>query len=235
VILLNGNADLTKAVPGMKSTSSTVFEQMKDHLHQIITALSELQLKNSRVKVVQFSGVESMAAQYEPGGNGNSRLYGLDHYREEVKFKKPSQVSKKKLTRIEPLNHQSHLALCLQDTILDLVRMRQSERVTTQTTLLILSDTQFELKGLKNGLASRSQWTIDSLAEAAKGCFTFIVPLIYCSRREQATTVWAKLAKTGEAKNGYKPLALETESVVRLNYDINVAIDRIKCILATSK
>jgi hypothetical protein len=166
LILLNGNADLARTVPGMKNTSSTIFEQMKDHLYQIITALADLRLKNCRVKIIQFSGVESMISQYEPGGNGNSRLYGLDHYREEVKFKKPSQVSKKKLTRIEPLNHQSHLALCLQDMILDLVRMRESERVTTtQTTLLIMSDTQFALKGLKNGLASGSQWTIDTLAE----------------------------------------------------------------------
>lgn len=151
----------------MKNTSSTIFEQMKEHLHQIITTLAELRLKNCRVKIIQFSGVESMVSQYEPGGNGNSRLYELDHYREEVKLKKPSQVSKKKLTRIEPLNHQSHLALCLQDMILDLVRMRESERVTTtQTTLLIMSDTQFALKGLKNGLASGSQlWTIDTLAE----------------------------------------------------------------------
>ena len=139
---------------------------MKKHVYQIISALAKLKLKNAKVEVVQFSGVESMVAQYEPGGNGSSRLFELDHYRVELNTRKLAQVSKKKLDKIKQLKHQSHLALCLQDIILDRVHMRELEGMTMQTTLLILTDTLFELQGLKNSLTiDQSNWSIDVLSQ----------------------------------------------------------------------
>ena len=141
---------------------------MKKHVYQIINALAKLKLKNAKVEVVQFSGVESMVAQYEPGGNGSSRLFELDHYRVELNTRKLAQVSKKKLDKIKQLKHQSHLALCLQDIILDRVHMRELEGMTMQTTLLILTDTLFELQGLKNGLTiDQSNWSIDVLSQVS--------------------------------------------------------------------
>ena len=107
---------------------------------------------------------------------------------------------------------------------------------------ILISNHLTVLSTLESYLPTDLCWTL----QAIKQQFTYVVPLIYCPCRNQANDLWGKLAKVGH-KTGHKPITLETESglrskiklnyivtiylVVRLDYDITVAIERIKTML----